>query len=563
VLVVRWLAAWPPAIVVWVLLWTWWFHRLFIDDYVPGDAAQVGVVVAMGMAITIALVLTPALLAGSLAGDKIRGTLGLLLACRVSPLEIILGRLAGRLSVVAAFLLAGLPGLAFCASLNGAAVPTLGLLPLLPPAVAFGAGGLAMGMSSVTSRGRDALLVVYLLILGLLLTPSWAIFLPAPAQPWIMPLNPYMAPLPLLESADWQPALVTLGAWTALGVVGCAAGAWRLRPLYLRAADGDTGRWHRWRRWRVPPLGDQPMVWKEMHVESVKAFNRFVRWLNLFVAAAFLLASLVCSSLVAWGTWVDPSYADWAKDDVASWMGSFWATTGMAWLLQWSMGLRAAVAIASERERNTWDALLLSPLEGREIIRAKIAGSAYAWRGFLAAVALAWTLALACGAMPVGQYITLLATTLVVGIFMIVMGVWFSLSSRTATRAMTLTMVAWLVGAFVSVVLAFIIVGVLALVLFLTWLWWKSMTGTLVSALKTGGPLPAGLAWWEAANTTVQLLLYALAALLVAIYCWRRFDRLAGRSFLVNRLPGRASTRHRATRPAPARPTTPVPLNRS
>ena len=36
-------------------------------------------------------------------------------------------------------------------------------------------------------------------------------------------------------------------------------------------------------------------------------------------------------------------------------------------LIQWAVGLRAAVSISSERERGTWDALMTSPLDARAI----------------------------------------------------------------------------------------------------------------------------------------------------------------------------------------------------
>ena len=66
-------------------------------------------------------------------------------------------------------------------------------------------------------------------------------------------------------------------------------------------------------------------------------------------------------------------------------------------LIQWAVGLRAAVSISSERERGTWDALLTSPLDGREIVRGKLWGSLYALRGLILAAFLAWALAAAAG----------------------------------------------------------------------------------------------------------------------------------------------------------------------
>jgi ABC-type transport system involved in multi-copper enzyme maturation permease subunit len=530
VLAVRWFAALPPTIVVLIVLWIWWFYQQISTNYTPVGATRVGLLTMEHMFVTCALVLAPALLAGTLAGEKMRGTLGLLLACLVSPLEIVVARLAGRLSVIAMFLLAGLPALVFCASIHELDLPILGLLMLLPLAVALGGGGLAIGISAVANRGRDALLAVYFLVLILLLAPLFASPLPTWVQDWLAPLNPYQGISPLVGEAEVLPALLSIGTWTLIGMACCAFGAWRLRPMFLRDTDGRPRRRRLFRR-TLPPVGDRPMVWKELHVEQVKAFNRFVRWLSILVSAVYLGASLVLAGLVLYWRWVqyDPSNAEVWVAELRQWTASPAATVGVCWLIQWSMGLRAAVAIASERERNTWDALLISPLEGREIVLAKIYGSAYAWRGFVAAVFISWTLAIVCDAMTLGEYAILLADTLVVGIFMVVMGVWFSLCSPTATRAMTLTMVSWMGAAVAISVGAFISVVVLGLILFLLWMWWQSTIGPTAAGLAAAGPLIG--TWFSISITIVQLLLYALAAVVVAAHCWHRFDQLAGRSF--------------------------------
>ena len=118
-----------------------------------------------------AMILSPAVLAGSLAGEKERGSIGLLLTTRVNAADIVLGRLAGRLSQVAMIELAALPGLLLIASMAGFGwLPTLTLLAL-PMGLAFGGGGIALAASAMSRRGRDALLLVYLVEILLLLSP--------------------------------------------------------------------------------------------------------------------------------------------------------------------------------------------------------------------------------------------------------------------------------------------------------------------------------------------------------------------------------------------------------
>jgi ABC-type transport system involved in multi-copper enzyme maturation permease subunit len=519
VLFVRWLAVVPPAVVLLGVFWAWWFFYQFVPGYSPQGVLAFGLTAVEGMLITVALVLSPALLAGTLAGEKVRSTLALLLASRVSSREIVVARLAGRLCVVGAFLLAGMPALVFLAALCGLGPAALALLIGLPLAVAFGGGGLALAASAVARRGRDALLLVYLADLLLLLAPFLGSSLPAAVQQWLDPVSPYQGIGPLLEFGATGPLLRTVGLWSLLGVAGTLTAAWRLRPSYLGDGQGRA-RWSVFRR-RVPPVGDKPLAWKERYIAPAGSLHRVLRWLGILVVAGFLGTTLVLAGQVVWGSWLqpDPEMANGALARLTLWSESSWP---LGWLIQWALGLQAAVAVASERERGTWDALLASPLEGREIVGAKIVGVLHGLRWFIAAVVLAWTLALVCGALGLVDYGKLVGNALIGGVFMVVIGTWFSLSSATATRAMTFTLLAWLGAAFGTAVIA----GILALIigLVVTFLW------MLKGAVTPGGG-PPFLTWMAVGYAVSRLLLYALAALLAAGYCRRNFDRLAGRSF--------------------------------
>src|SRR5262249_39687472 len=155
------------------------------------------------IAITLAVVLSPAVLAGSLAGEKERGSMGLLLTTRVSTRDIVAGRLAGKLSQVAMILLAGVPAFMLIAALAGIRPGPLAMMFGLPAAVAFGGAGIAAASSAVSRRGRDALLVVYLLDVLFLLTPLLAWVLPAvPLGFGIGALNPFRGLVDLVWYED-------------------------------------------------------------------------------------------------------------------------------------------------------------------------------------------------------------------------------------------------------------------------------------------------------------------------------------------------------------------------
>lgn len=536
VFVVRSLAAIPPALAILGVIWFWWFRqqftlgtspsststRMVMDSWLAG-AVNSGLIAVEGMLITLALLIAPALLAGVVAGEKVRSTLALLLTAQVSSREIVLGRLAGRLSMVGAFVAAGVPALAFFAGLRGLGPLALATLAALPAAVAFGGGGVTMAASAMSRRGRDALLLVYFLDLMLLLAPIWGSGIAIFADLSAATLNPYSGVSQLVESAEPRPALMTIGLWTLLGTVGCAVASWRLRPTFLREANGKlSSGWLGGRR-RVPPVSDRPMLWKELYVEHVQAFGRVVKWTGILVAAGFLGCSIVLAGLIGWHTWFQPDSGiiDWAHTKMNSLMAS---STAIVWLIQWAMGLRAAASIASERQRGTWESLLVSPLDGREIVFGKIGGGVYALRGFVAAVVISWTLALLCGALPAYEFGKFVLDTLVVGVFMVVLGMACSLYSQSATKAMTLTIVGWLAAAFGMLVAAGILTGMVMLAVILFWLAWNG------SQFMTM-PRPPLVSWPAICYDGIRLLLYVLAALLIAAYCRIQFDRLAGRSY--------------------------------
>ena len=249
---------------------------------------------------------------------------------------------------------------------------------LLLAAVALGGGGLAVGASVISRRGRDALLSVYILMLVLVLSPLLtAVGLPVGISRWLEAFNPYTSMNHLVWEGQAAPALATSGFWLVMGLTGSAIAAWRLRPTCL--ALGDTVKKSRHRLW-VPGLGDRPMLWKELYIERVGTLRRFGRWMGSLITVligggslvlgAMILISLFWRGETDWSLWATNTLAAACRTA----MEDSWAGCPVA------IGLRAAVSIAAERERGTWDALLMSPLEPGEIVRAKLSGNLNALR---------------------------------------------------------------------------------------------------------------------------------------------------------------------------------------
>src|SRR5262249_22762268 len=156
-------------------------------------------------------------------------------------------------------------------------------------------------------------------------------------------------------------SLVSIGLWSSLGLVSASIAGWRLRPACLRPLDGERvlrrgkGR----RRWHVPPVDERrPMLWKELFIERVGALGGLGWWLGALIVTGLLGGSLTLLAMMAFSS--NPAGVEAVlKLSIGDTAGYF------GWLIEWAVGLRAAVTISSERERETWDAILTSPLEGR------------------------------------------------------------------------------------------------------------------------------------------------------------------------------------------------------
>jgi ABC-type transport system involved in multi-copper enzyme maturation permease subunit len=524
-IVVRVLAASAVLVVTLIALWLWWISSSFDAQYQPFEEVRVGLALVEGMLLVLALVLGPALLAGSLAGDRERGSLALLLTTRVSAREVVSGRMAGKLAQLGMIGLAGVPAVVMMAALAGMGWRTIAVLLVLPAAVGFGGGGLAAVSSVVSRRGRDALLAVYMVDLFLLLAPlSSYLGLPRGAFDWVAAFNPFISLGPLVWEEALAGALTSSGIWLLIGLAGAAVASARLRASCLAAADGERAARRGLRRGYVPEVDEnRPMLWKELFIEHVATLGRFGRWAGRLLVGGLVLVSVGLTGVIVWDALYvgGHEWAEWATGQLAAWVGQ---TGGLlCCLIQWAIGLRAAVSISSERERGTWDALLTSPLDARQIVGGKLYGSFYALRGLILAALLAWTLAAASGAIQVRDAVTWACSIVFVGAFMAAVGVRTSLACATATRAMSLTIGTWL-GAYVAVVVTAGVIILAGLFVCNAALIALAQIGVVPTVTALWIPLPAYIAWPLTMNA-----LFLAATLLIVADTRLRFDRIAGR----------------------------------
>jgi len=420
IILVRCLAGAAVFFVAMVAYW-WWTLNLGWNSYFKQTyEIPTALTIVEGMMLTIAMVLGPAVMAGSLAGEKERGVLALLLTTRVRSREIVTGRLVGKLAQVGMILLACVPALAWLAGMKGIGVVDFLIYLILPISVAIGGGGLAALASTLSRRGRDALLSVYLIDLFFMLTPLAKMFGVAPgAMDWVAALNPFVG-LSALVYAD-QPKLswISSGIWLSIGVLGVAVASWRLRPSCLAPLDGDRISRRSKRPYFVPPINeDKPMLWKELFIERVGTLGRFGKWAGIFLVVMMGGGSLVLTVMMVADVFGVGSYklADWSRYQLESWIGG--SGTFITCLIQWAIGIRAAVSISSERERGTWDALLTSPLDANSIVLAKLWGSLHALRWLVISAFVAWILGAATEAISIDTAVRWGLDVLFVGAFM-------------------------------------------------------------------------------------------------------------------------------------------------
>ncbi|MFO0909821.1 MAG: ABC transporter permease subunit, partial [Isosphaeraceae bacterium] len=467
----------------------------------------------------------PAVLAGSLAGEKERGVLALLLTTTASSREIVVGRVLGKLTQVAMPLLAGVPVVVLLGSLAGMRWFPLLALILLPFCVAIGGGGLAAVASVVSRRGRDALLAVYLVDLVFLVSPLAApLGVPSAALAWLFAINPFIGITPLSWYDDPTVTLLSSVYWGLMGFAGVGFASWRLRPSCLAVLGGATTGRRGVRRLFVPPVDEKrPMLWKELFIERVGSLGRIGTWIGRLLILAMTGSAVVLTGILIWNvqTGGDSNLASWARSTMGAWIGG--SGGFVCTLIQWAIGLRAAVSISSERERGTWDALMTSPLEPKEIVRGKLWGSLYALRQLMIASLIAWTLAILSDTLDIGRVAWWFLDLLVIGCFMAAVGVRISLESPTATKAMSLTIGVWLLAYLCVSILAGLVIAVAALLLNLAWILFAQL-GLAAPVTTFWAPVPMQIAW-PVANDAI----YALLTLVVVVDTRLRFDRLAGR----------------------------------
>lgn len=409
--------------------------------------------------------LTPAMLAGTIASEHERRTIDYLLTTSLGDAEITFGKFAARLTAIGGQLAVGLPILAIAMSLGGIAPEQLYQSFAVSLLALTSLGAMSLAVSTRSRTSRDAITRCYMILFAAMIVPAslWGIAESlhhgtAPGSVWAV-LGDWTAPIfktatelnpaVFLGIVLFEPPLGHVGLATFAAVhIGAAAvlttaSVVGLRRFYVRQANKGTPTSKAKRRWGVPRLGERPMWWKERVAgrSGVKLgwFGRLAA-LSIYVSCGYAIGLSFYYSL-------DPRVEKNTTPIELTGMSVVPAIACLAMLLATA---RAAGSVTAEREQDTWITLIGTPLEPREIVRAKLGAALYSLRYWYFLIALTWVLCIAIRpgfAWVVPPLIVVHAVMLCAAA---TLGLVCSLLSKTSLRSMGAAMGLLVCGAWIG-----------------------------------------------------------------------------------------------------------------
>jgi hypothetical protein len=382
---------------------------------------------------------TPAFVAGAITDEKSQGTLQHLLTADLSSWEIVMGKFLGRMAQVGLMALVGWPVICFLAGYGHISLPALLATALISGVVFFVLGAASVWASVRSKQTREAVLRVYAWSALAFLT-IWSGLAGIRAVVWRYKAgSPILRrltqvegtlrcldPLSVLDSVWGQDDLreffsrcrFMLFVYGGVGLIFLALAVWRFRSMVIREmeAAGRTRKawWQRARR----QVDDDPIRWREATTRQ-----RVPRWLGIG-----LLAALTCATSAAIFYAREPTL--FIVQDVV-----------FLFLVSLVAGVRTSGAVTGERERQTWDGLLLTPLDTWDLILDNLHGTLDVLRPYFFAFAVPATLlAFWTGIDAFIFTLSLLLLTWTAMYYMAATGLWCSVRSKGSWRSLVATL---------------------------------------------------------------------------------------------------------------------------
>ena len=375
--------------------------------------------------------LTPSLVAGAVTEEKQRRTMDYLLTTELTHAEIVLGKLNARVLILFLLSLSGLPVLSLVQLFGGIDYELVWAGFLAAVVLMLSLSSMSVCISVFARRVRESLLKSYLVIVGYF--ALWGILL---LLRGLMLLEERRSLVPLrvldtvLEMYNWGNPLTALSTlreyayrtgslgrkhWELLleftffhGVIillCLAVAIWQVRRVYVRQTYEGRRRpvvtgpvperckpeekkeFWLFRARQRPQVGERPVHWKERYCERTFRFG-VVGQASLVLGVILLLSPAVAFAganllNMANGQFL-PEFGRFANGYLRL------AGTAALFLLLIAAGVRAATSFGLEKDRQTWESLLATPLPLGAILRAKWWNSLWGVRWLLLLLVLLW-----------------------------------------------------------------------------------------------------------------------------------------------------------------------------
>lgn len=357
------------------------------------------------------IVVTPALIAGSIAEEKNRKTLDDLLTTQLTNREIIMGKLLARFTYLILLMLGTVPVIAMMQWVGG--IDPLLLLCMLPIHLVglLAVGSLSLYFSVNATRPRDAIVRTYVCLICFMalwfipfgmgrwgwlasLRPSWLDVTQLDSWMRIVSIcNPLGAFYLIAEAFVYQPTpgmdIASIIMWNvaSLSLVSLSLlmiATRRLREQFLRprAAPRREAAPQR-RRGRV---WDKALFWKEWATQKRPGVNRLLAVLAIVLATGWIvmhfdyLQEILNGSLLL----ADVPFPSLRAKEMNDLIHEFRIASAVLFgLFYLRVALRAAGAFPQEKEQDTWVSLLAAPWKLQEIHNAKAMGGAQLFLTYL------------------------------------------------------------------------------------------------------------------------------------------------------------------------------------
>ncbi len=438
----------------------------------------------IGIQFLVVVLLTPVYVAGTICIDKERKILEFLFATDLRNREIIFGKLASRVLTLLLFVLVGLPILAFVQLFGGVDPEQLLAATVATVVTVLGLAALGIWFSTMLKKARDAIMLTYLAYVLYVVVTVFAAALvsfsgigwwntPLPLGSWSFGLDDVLHTLAsgnivwhliLMSAPRGAPVAfaldVNLRAYCVFWLVGGglllghavlalravalrqaygAPGGTRSRVKALATADGAEPVVVNEAKRRHPPLGANPVFWKEVFVDSATRGG----WMARILFGLIALAMVAPIALIVYFTFLDPpnywsglSFAErWHRFREEANMWCRVVTGILAFLIVLATAVRGAGAISGEKDKDTWISLLGTPLSSDEILSGKFWGCVLALRRVYFFLLLIWCLTLALGA---ANPLTILLDAGLIALYTAAfawLGLYFSMTARTTLIA--------------------------------------------------------------------------------------------------------------------------------